>query len=319
MSGGLVALLDDIASLAKLAAASIDDVGAAAGKASAKAVGVVVDDTAVTPKYVRDFKAERELPIIKKIAIGSLRNKLVFILPVAMLLTQVLPSAISWLLIVGGTYLCFEGAEKVYESLKGGHHEDESAAGGPAPGTPEHEQQMVKGAIRTDFILSAEIMAIALAEVAGEPFVSRLLIMIIVAIAITALVYGVVGMIVKMDDVGLNLARRRSGAVRALGRGMVLAMPKLMTVLGVVGTAAMLWVGGHIVIAQLGHVGVHQPEEWLHHVEEAVAHAVPAVAGLVSWLVGTVISAILGLAIGMIAVGVMHVIPRRKKAAAAAH
>jgi predicted DNA repair protein MutK len=209
VSGGLVALLDDVAALAKLAAASVDDVGAAAGKASAKAVGVVVDDTAVTPNYVRDFAAARELPMIKKIAVGSLRNKIVFILPVAMLLSQFLPQAMTWLLLLGGTYLAFEGAEKVYGALAG-HHEESGAELAAAPGTPEHEKLMVSGAIRTDFILSAEIMAISLAEVAHEPFVSRAIILVVVAIAITILVYGVVAVIVKMDDIGLKLAERQS-------------------------------------------------------------------------------------------------------------
>jgi predicted DNA repair protein MutK len=315
VSGGLVALLDDVAALAKLAAASVDDVGAAAGKASAKAVGVVVDDTAVTPNYVRDFAAARELPMIKKIAVGSLRNKIVFILPVAMLLSQFLPQAMTWLLLLGGTYLAFEGAEKVYGALAG-HHEESGAELAAAPGTPEHEKLMVSGAIRTDFILSAEIMAISLAEVAHEPFVSRAIILVVVAIAITILVYGVVAVIVKMDDIGLKLAERQSKSAQRIGLALVKAMPKVMTVLGIVGTAAMLWVGGHIIIVNIAEIGWHAPLDVLHHLEEAAAHALPAVGGVVSWVVETLGSAVLGIVVGMIIVGVMHLIPRRKKAAA---
>ena len=204
MAGGLVALLDDVAALVKLAAASVDDVGAAAARASVKATGVVVDDTAVTPRYVQGLEPERELPIIKRIALGSLRNKLLIILPVIMLLSQFLPWLLTPILMVGGAYLAYEGAEKVWEIVSG-HHEEEAEAG------EVDEDAVVSGAIRTDFILSAEIMVIALNEVDTEPFLSRLIILVIVALLITALVYGVVGLIVKMDDVGLHLAAARVG------------------------------------------------------------------------------------------------------------
>ena len=217
MSGGLFALLDDVAALARLAAASVDDVGAAAGRASVKAAGVVVDDTAVTPQYVRGVTADREFPIVKKIAIGSLRNKLLFILPAALLLSQFLPWALTPLLMLGGTYLCYEGFEKVWGAVRGHHDHDEPVA----MQGPDAEKTVVSGAIRTDFILSAEIMVIALNEVAEEPFVSRALILIVVAIAITLLVYGVVAAIVKMDDAGLALAQRESAGAQKLGRGLV--------------------------------------------------------------------------------------------------
>ncbi len=316
MSGGLVALLDDVATLAKLAAASIDDVGAAAGKASAKAAGVVVDDTAVTPNYVRGFLPERELPIIKKIAIGSLRNKLVLILPVAILLSTFLPWVMPYLMIAGGSYLTYEGAEKLWEKFGGGHHEDD---GEPedAIGTPEHEKKMISGAIRTDLILSAEIMVIALASVDHQSFVNKLIILIIVAFAITALVYGVVAIIVKMDDVGLHLAGKQSRASQKIGRGLVLAMPKVMSILGAVGTAAMLWVGGHIFIVYIGEAGLHGLADVVQHAAEAVAHAVPdALSGFLGWTVETLISAFVGLILGGLILLVMHLIPRRKKAAA---
>lgn len=314
MSGGLVALLDDVAAIAKLAAASVDDIGAAAAKASAKAVGVVIDDTAVTPRYVQGFTPDREWPIIKRIALGSLRNKVVFILPAALLLSQFLPGAMTPLLMVGGAYLCFEGAEKVYEALGGGHHDEVSESA--VLGSREHEEQMVAGAIRTDFILSAEIMAISLAEVAGEPFGSRLIILLVVAVLITLLVYGVVGLIVKMDDLGLRLAQSGSAGTQRLGRGLVRAMPGLMKVLSVVGTAAMLWVGGHILLTGVDALGWHSLYALVHHAEEAVHHAVPGIGGVLAWLVNTLASAVIGLIVGAVVVAILHVIPRRKGAAA---
>ncbi|MEE2031990.1 DUF808 domain-containing protein, partial [Rhodococcus chondri] len=239
MAGGLVALLDDVAALAKVAAASVDDVGAAAGRASVKAAGVVVDDTAVTPRYVHGFTPDRELPIIRKIAIGSIRNKILIILPVAMILSQFLPQALPYLLIAGGLFLCYEGAEKVYEALTGGHHEEDIPA---AMRGADVEKSMISGAIRTDLILSAEIMVISLSSVEEEPFFTRLAVLLVVAVLITVLVYGVVALIVKMDDVGLALAQRRSSFTQRIGRGLVAAMPKVMAVLTGVGIAALLWV-----------------------------------------------------------------------------
>lgn len=316
MSGGLVALLDDVAVIARLAAASIDDIGAAAGKAGVKAIGVVVDDTAVTPQYVQGFTPDRELPIIKKIALGSLRNKLVFILPAAMLLSQFLPWALTPLLMVGGAYLCFEGAEKIHEALTGEHHGDDSESAA-AIGSPEHEKLMVSGAIRTDFILSAEIMALSLAEVASEPFGSRLAILIVVAIMITALVYGVVGLLVKMDDLGLKLANARTGGGRALGRALVKGMPKVLSALSVVGTAAMLWVGGHILLVGLDTLGWHEPVHILHDWEHAAEEATPVAPGLVKWLVETLGSLLFGWFVGSVITTVLRFVP--KKHAAAAH
>lgn len=311
MSGGLAALLDDVATMAKMAAASIDDVGLAAGRASAKAAGVVVDDTAVTPRYVHGFKPERELPMIRRIAVGSLRNKLVFILPVALLLSQFAPWALTPLLMLGGTYLCFEGAEKIWGSLAGHQEETEETAavqGGDA------EEKMVAGAIRTDFILSAEIMVISLNEVAEYEFWLRAAALVIVAIVITLLVYGVVGLIVKMDDIGLHLAGRPSPALQTFGRGLVKAMPLVMKVLSTVGIAAMLWVGGHIILVGVNELGWHPVYEFVHHAEEAVAHAVPGgLGGFLGWLVNTLASAVIGLVVGAIVVGVMHLIPHKKR------
>ncbi|EON30360.1 MULTISPECIES: DUF808 domain-containing protein [Gordonia] len=315
MASGLVALLDDIVTLTRAAAASLDDIGAAAGKASVKAAGVVVDDTAVTPRYVHGFSPDRELPIVRKIAIGSIRNKLLIILPVAMILSQFLPGALPYLLIAGGLFLCFEGAEKVWEAIGGGHHEEEQTAGQAGP---EFEKTMVSGAIRTDLILSAEIMVISLSSVESEPFWTRLAVLVVVAFLITALVYGVVAIIVKMDDVGLSLAQRDSTALQKIGRGLVRAMPKIMSTLTVVGIAAMLWVGGHILIVNVGEAGFHWPADRLHDVEHWFGELVHGGFGAVlSWTAGTVLSAVVGLVVGAIIVAILHVIPRRKKDATA--
>jgi predicted DNA repair protein MutK len=309
MAGGLAALLDDIAAMAKLAAASVDDVGAAAGRASAKAAGVVIDDAAVTPRYVHGFTPDRELPIVRRIAVGSLRNKLVFILPAALLLSQFLPWLLTPILMLGGTYLAFEGAEKVYELLSG-HSKHEAAVPAAAQGQ-DTERTMVTGAIRTDFILSAEIMVIALNEVADEPLVSRAAILAVVALGITVLVYGAVALIVKLDDVGLRLAATRNGAAAAAGRLLVHAMPKVLSALSAVGIVAMLWVGGHILLVGVDTLGWHAPYKLVHRAEEAV-HAAPAVGGLLAWLTNTLCSALIGLLVGALIVVVLHLVPRRK-------
>jgi predicted DNA repair protein MutK len=311
MSGGLFALLDDVSVLARMAAASVDDVGAAAGRASVKAAGVVVDDTAVTPQYVHGVGPERELPIIKKIAVGSLRNKLFFILPAALLLSQFLPWLLTPILMIGGTYLCYEGAEKVWEKLSGHESHTEPVAGQG----PEQEQAMVSGAIRTDFILSAEIMVISLNEVADEGFLARAIILVLVALGITVLVYGVVGLIVKMDDVGLHLTERSSRAAQRVGHGLVKGMPRLLAVISVVGTAAMLWVGGHILLNGVDELGWHWPYDLVHHLEEDVHHAVVGIGAVAAWLVNTFASAVIGLLVGAVVVAVMHVLPFRRRAA----
>ncbi|MFZ1412073.1 MAG: DUF808 domain-containing protein [Micropruina sp.] len=317
MSGGLAALLDDIAAMVKLAAASVDDVAAAAARASAKAAGVVVDDTAVTPRYVHGFTADRELPMIKRIAIGSLRNKLLFIVPAALALSQFVPWLLTPLLMVGGTYLCFEGAEKIWEKISGHDKAHEADLPAAAQGR-EQEDQMVAGAVRTDFILSAEIIVIALNEVADEGFWSRLLILVVVAIGITAMVYGVVALIVKMDDVGLHLAERTSPTAQRFGLALVKFMPTLLSVLSTVGIAAMLWVGGHILLVGLDDLGWHPLYELVHHAEEAVAAAVPSIGGALGWTVNTLASAALGLVVGGLVVA-MHLIPRKQEQAKTAH
>ena len=308
MSAGLFALLDDVAALARLAAASVDDIGAAAGRATAKAAGVVIDDTAVTPQYVHGIAAERELPIIKRIAVGSLRNKIVFILPAIMLLSQFAPWLLTPILMLGATYLCFEGAEKVWGKVSGhGGHAVPAAAVGP-----DAERFMVTGAIRTDFILSAEIMVIALNEVADQSFLPRLVILLVVAVVITAVVYGVVAGIVKMDDVGLRMTQRPSGFAKKIGRGLVAGMPKLLAALSVIGTVAMLWVGGHILLVGTDELGWHLPYSLVHHGEEWVHH-VAGVGGVLAWLVNTAASAVVGLVVGAVVVAVVHVLPFGRK------
>jgi hypothetical protein len=311
VAGGLVALFDDVAVLARAAAASVDDIGLAAGRASAKAAGVVVDDAAVTPQYVHGLAAQRELPIIRRIAVGSLRNKLLIILPAVLLLSQFLPFLLTPILMLGGAYLCYEGAEKVWHKLRG-HHD---AHGGGEETVPD-EDTIVSGAVRTDFILSAEIMVISLNEVVDQPFLSRAIILAIVALGITVLVYGVVGLIVKMDDVGLNLAQRSGKAVAAIGRGLVKGMPKLLSVLTVVGTAAMLWVGGHIILVGTDELGLHAIYDVVHHLEEAAHDATGALGGVVGWIVNTIGSALLGLVVGAVIVVVMTLTVHRRKAPA---
>jgi uncharacterized protein len=308
MAGGLVALLDDVAVLARAAAASVDDIGLAAGRASAKAAGVVVDDTAVTPQYVQGLAAERELPIIRRIAIGSLRNKLLVILPVALVLSQFLPALLTPILMLGGAYLSYEGAHKIWEKLRGGHGEH---ADDGAPALVD-EDVVVSGAVRTDFILSAEIMVIALNEVSDQAFASRAIILAVVALGITVLVYGVVGLIVKMDDVGLHLAQRSSSGVARVGRALVRAMPRLLAVLTVVGIAAMLWVGGHILLLGTDELGWHGLYDLVHHLEEAAHDAAGSVGTVVGWLVQTVASAVIGLVVGLVVVLALGLVARAR-------
>lgn len=302
---GLAALLDDVAALAKLAVASIDDVGAGAAKATVKAAGVVVDDAAVTPAYVDGLAAERELPIIRRIAVGSVRNKLVFILPAALVLSAISPMIVEVILMCGGAYLAYEGAHKIWHKLRHDDHEAE------VPSTlrgQEAEDAVVSSATRTDFILSAEIMVIALKEVIEEPLVQRAIVLVIVGLVITAVVYGAVGLIVKMDDVGLRMVARESPTQKRVGRGLVGAMPKLLAVLSVVGTAAMLWVGGHILLVGADEIGWHGPYELVHRIEQPF-HDVAAVGGVLGWLANTAMSAVVGLVVGGIVVAVVTVWP----------
>lgn len=309
MASGLVALLDDVAAIAKIAATSLDDVAAAAGKAGTKAVGVVVDDTAVTPSYAMGFTPDRELPIVWKIALGSLRNKFFFLLPGALLLSAFAPWAVTPLLMLGGSYLAFEATEKILEVFRHEDHADE--ADELALGSAELEAQKVKGAIRTDLILSAEIMAIALADVAQRPLPIQAAALAIVGLAITIGVYGAVGLIVKMDDIGLHMAKRSNRAARSLGKGLVKGMPVVLSLLATVGTAAMLWVGGGIIVHGL-HEFHFSP---VPGIVEGFAHwaeGVPRIGGLTSWLATALGSALVGLAVGGVLAAVMHQVHRMR-------
>ncbi len=312
MSVGLIALLDDVAAIAKVAAASLDDVAGQAAKAGAKAAGVVIDDAAVTPRYVVGFSADRELPIVARIAYGSLRNKLLILLPAALALSAFLPSAITPLLMLGGIYLCYEGAEKVYESLVPHHaHAHEVHVGTVALDPKSVEDEKVASAIKTDFILSAEIMAIALASIPQSGFVTQAAVLAVVAVGITAGVYGAVALIVKADDLGVAMASSRRVSwpgviIRALGRVLVLGMPYFLKLLGMVGTAAMIWVGGGIFVHGLASYGLTAPEHAIHVAAETVAGALPRARGVVEWLVSAAGAGVVGLLIGAVAIPVVE-------------
>lgn len=298
MSVGLVALLDDVAAIAKVAAASIDDVSAHAAKAMMKSAGLVIDDAAVTPRYVVGFAADRELPIIGRIALGSIRNKLLILLPLAMLLSAFAPFVIIPVLMLGGLYLCYEGAEKIYEALApDAAHAHEASVGLAVDDPKKLENQRVAGAIRTDFILSAEIMAVALSTIPEAGLMSQFLSLLVVALVITAGVYGAVALIVKADDVGLALANRDSRIAKVLGRGIVRMMPPLLATLSVVGTVAMLWVGGGILIHGLESFGFTSLGHFLLDLSESAA-ALPTGGALLAWLVTAIGSGLIGLVVG---------------------
>ena len=293
MSTGLLALLDDVAAIAKVAAASIDDVAAQAAKAGAKAAGVVIDDAAVTPRYVVGFHASRELPIIGRIALGSLFNKFVILLPAALLLSAFAPWVITPLLTLGGIYLCFEGAEKVLEWVR--PHPEQAQSSAVPMNAKQLEDSRVKGAIKTDFILSAEIMAIALATMPAANVWTQGAALAVVGLAITVGVYGVVAMIVKADDVGAAMVRRGIGAGALLVRGM----PKVLKVLSIVGTIAMIWVGGGIILHGLEFFGLSAPAHWVH------GAGLAAGGGVIGWVVEAALSGVVGLAVGVAVIPVL--------------
>jgi predicted DNA repair protein MutK len=307
-----MALFDDVATLAKAAAASIDDVAGQAAKAGSKAAGVVIDDTAVTPRYLTDFSPARELPIIGRIALGSLKNKLLILLPAALALSLLLPQAITPLLMLGGAYLCYEGAEKVYEFLfPHGAHAHEAKLEPVAIDAKTFEDEKIASAIKTDFILSAEIMAITLAAIPGGNIVTQGMILAVVGIGITAAVYGVVALIVKADDLGLALARLSPASrlaaslaapLRVTGRALVQGMPYLLSGLSTIGTAAMIWVGGGIILHGLEEFGLGWPAHALHDAGAAVARAVPFAGALVAWLVEAAGAGVAGFGIGLLAI-----------------
>jgi predicted DNA repair protein MutK len=311
MSLGLIALLDDVATLVRAAAASLDDIAGQAAKAGAKAAGVVIDDTAVTPRYVTGFSPARELPIIRRIAVGSLKNKLLILLPAALALSLLAPAAITPLLMIGGAYLCYEGVEKIYHALlPHAAHAHESALEPISIDAASFEDERVAGAIKTDFILSAEIMAITLDAVAGGSLMTQALVLGMVGVFITMAVYGAVALIVKTDDVGLALARSETRGiagrvVRLTGRLLVRSMPYLLSTIAIVGTAAMIWVGGGIVVHGLETYGLGAIAHLLHDWSEMAAHAVPAAGPVVAWLVTAAGSGLFGLLIGLLLIPVV--------------
>lgn len=313
---GLLALLDDVAALAKLAAATLDDAAGQAAKASAKAAGVVIDDAAVTPRYVTGLAAQRELPIVGRIALGSLKNKLLYLLPAGLLLSVFLPQAITPLLMLGGLYLAFEGYEKVHHMLTAA---DNAAAGMKvaadlAKGDKALEDEKVSGAIRTDFILSAEIMAIALATITAPDLVTQTLVLGAVAVLITAGVYGVVALIVKADDLGVRLVQRDGFISGPLGRALVYGMPPFLELLSFIGMLAMLWVGGGILVHGLAEFGFTAPEHIIHGLREALHEALPVAGDLVGWIVSATGNALVGLLAGAVAAAVVAIggVPFRK-------
>lgn len=308
MASGLAALLDDVAAIAKVAAASLDDVGAAAGKASAKAVGVVVDDTAVTPGYAVGFTPDRELPIVWKIALGSLRNKFLFLLPGALALSAFAPWLVTPILMLGGAYLSYEATEKIVEAFV--THEAVDEPEEFAQSSAALEKQKVSGAIRTDLILSAEIMAISLASVSEQTLAVQAAALAVVGFLITVGVYGVVGFIVKMDDIGLHLAKGQRPALKALGRIMVKGMPALLDGLTMVGTAAMLWVGGGIIVHGLEHLHISPIPHWVEGLRHW-AGAVPGVGAVTGWLAFAAGSAVVGLVLGAAIIAATHFIPKK--------
>lgn len=280
MSVGLLAVVDDILS--------------AALRASAKTAGVVIDDAAVTPQYVQGLSPARELPVVWRIARGSLLNKFLIIIPLALLLSAFAPWVLPYLLIVGGTYLCFEGAEKVMEWF-GFHHAVEETES-------RDEKKLVAGAVRTDLILSTEIMLISLASLDPDLGIwMTLAALVVIGLGMTVLVYGAVGLLVKIDDIGLHLMTREAPAARHTGARIVQSMPAVFKVISVVGTVAMLWVGGHLVIANLAETFWHAPYDLLH----AVADAVEAAGPVIVWLADTAVSAVLGFVLGMVVVGIV--------------
>ncbi len=297
MSTGLIALLDDVAAIAKVAAASLDDVAAQTIKAGTKSAGVVIDDAAVTPRYVVGFSADRELPIVWRIALGSVKNKLLFLLPAALLLSLFAPWLISPLLMLGGAFLCYEGAEKILEAFFPHQaHDHEKKIGIAATDPVTLEETRVQGAIRTDFILSAEIMAITLSAVPDSGFWTQAAVLAIVGVGITAVVYGAVALIVKADDAGLALSQVgedvfAGGLWRAIGRGLVRGMPWFLKALAIVGTVAMLWVGGSIFLHGLENLGIHGPAEWIHHLASGFT-------GFTAWLVGALGASVFGILLG---------------------
>ncbi|PYE85595.1 DUF808 domain-containing protein [Pseudoroseicyclus aestuarii] len=300
MSYGLLAILDDIAALAKMAATSIDDVVAQAARSGTHSLGLIIDDAAVTPRFIAGVSPARELPAIWKIARWSLINKLLILTPAVLLLSAVIPWIITPILTLGGLYLAFEGAEKVLEWMGLGHHEAKDTEALATATPQEIEAKTVSGAVRTDFILSTEIMVLTFSSVADQSLATQIGVMLTIGVVFTLGVYGAVALIVRADDIGIALAKRHKGAfLGRLGRHLVVAVAPFLTLLGIVGTLAMLWVGGSLLIHGLAYFHLEGPEHWLHHAQEAALHAVPGwLGGAAAWITGAALQGLLALAVG---------------------
>jgi predicted DNA repair protein MutK len=307
MAGGLMMLFDDMAALAKSALVSLDDVAAQTIKAGGKAAGVVIDDTAVTPRYVVGLKPERELPIVFGIARGSLVNKA--ILTVAILIIgQFLPwYVLTGLLMIGGVFLSYEGSEKMLQVfMPHAAHAHEAHVLGTETDPVKLEREKIRGAIRTDFILSAEIMALTYSTITDQSLGMQVAVLIAVGFMITFGVYGAVALIVKADDVGLAMARMPSPILRVVGRGLVKGMPRFLNVLATVGTAAMLWVGGQIITHGLAQLGISAPEHFIHDTSETVGHLVGYGHGLLVWLTATLMQSVVALVVGGVVIALIE-------------
>jgi len=282
----LLTLIDDIASL-------LDDVSLMTKMAAKKTAGVLGDDLALNAQQVSGVKADREIPVVWKVAKGSFINKAILV-PLALLISAFAPWAITPLLMVGGAYLCYEGFEKVYHSLthRKGAEAEEKAELDTSEDVAVYEQRKIKGAIRTDFVLSAEIIAITLGTVAGATFSQQVIVLCGIAIVMTVGVYGIVAGIVKLDDLGFYLARKRSALAQSIGRGIVSAAPYLMKTLSVVGTLAMFMVGGGILTHGLPPVH-HLFTDWASY-----SMVVPGVGAILGGLTPALLNAVFGLIAG---------------------
>ena len=283
---------------------SLDDVALGASRTAVKTSGVIVDDIAATPQFVAGLSPKRELPVVWKITKGSLRNKFLIVIPLLMLLSWLLPGALPYLLVAGGTYLAFEGAEKVllWTKLLKEHHQVEGPIG--IMGSEELEKKMVRGAVTTDLVLSTEIMLISLSTIDTDNWITKLVMLCLVGFSLTVLIYGLVGFLIKLDDIGLHMARRKARGVRLFGLGLIKAMPKVFSTLTIVGTLAMLWVGGHLVWKSLGDIGIPFFADTLHGLEEFFHHF----HGAIAWTGDTLASAIFGLIWGLIVFVPVHFI-----------
>ncbi len=308
----LFTLLDDIATI-------LDDVAAMSKIAAKKTAGVLGDDLALNAQQVTGVKADRELPVVWAVAKGSMLNKAILV-PAALAISVFLPWLITPLLMIGGAFLCYEGFEKLAHKYLHGAQEEEqhkaqhkAAIADPRVDIVQMEKDKIKGAVRTDFILSAEIIVISLGTVAGAALGQQVAVLVTIAVAMTIGVYGLVAAIVKMDDAGLYLSRSQNGAARGLGKGLLAAAPRLMKVLSVVGTAAMFMVGGGIIAHAI---------EAVHHFSQGIAASltdIPAVGPVLAVLAPIVVDALVGVLVGAVVLAVVTLVQRMRGKKAAAH